>query len=353
MPKRLLDDSLLSSPSVAACSPRAQDAFPRLILVADDFGCLDANQRVLVGRGWPHRDDVSTEELERWLEEWSRAGMVFVWEESGRRFAYLTGWHGEHGQKWRDEYDRDVATHGSKRKTPRPPGWTGAKPVPWTAPPEWIPGTVFRPGKSNNSLPARETAGPDAGNGREKRGSRRVPAAFPGSAVVVPAAVPSLRSEVAPSPGDSPPSSPVVASLPCVGEGPKEYGVTAAQVAGWSEAYPGVDVAGEVRKAHAWLEANPKRRKTHRGCPAFLVRWLGRAQNGGRLPPAGRAAANPSELPVLDAKWLGSLTPEARDEVQAEFTKAREWVLGPAVWESDRARLLTEKRDQIMERYTP
>lgn len=126
MPKRLLDDSLLSSPSLGTLTPAAQDAFHRFLLLADDFGCFDANPRVLVGKGWPLRSDVSERKVSGWLSEYEHAGMVFVWDEGGRRFAYLTGWHGEHGQKHRAEYDRETNPKGSKRRTPRPPGFDPA-----------------------------------------------------------------------------------------------------------------------------------------------------------------------------------------------------------------------------------
>lgn len=87
-----------------------------------------------------------------------------------------------------------------------------------------------------------------------------------------------------------PAGSPVVASLPCVGEGPATFEVTEAHVGEWSKAYPGIDVLCEVRKAKAWLEANHTRRKTHRGSPRFLVSWLNRAQDRpspqqGHTPP--------------------------------------------------------------------
>lgn len=126
MPKRLLDDSILTSPSIAAMSPAAQDAFPRFILLADDFGCFDANARVLLGKGWPLREDVTERKVAGWITELERAGMLFVWDEGGRRYGYLTGWHGEHGQKWRAEYDRETNPKGSKRRTPRPPGFDPA-----------------------------------------------------------------------------------------------------------------------------------------------------------------------------------------------------------------------------------
>jgi hypothetical protein len=132
MPKRLLDDSLLSSPSLAKLSPGAQDAFPRFILLADDFGCFDASARVLLGKGWPLREDVTERKVAGWIGEYERSGMLFLWDEGGRRYGYLTGWHGEHGQKHRLEYvpknlgGDDKAQRGSKRRTPRPPGFDPA-----------------------------------------------------------------------------------------------------------------------------------------------------------------------------------------------------------------------------------
>jgi hypothetical protein len=54
----------------------------------------------------------------------------------------------------------------------------------------------------------------------------------------------------------------------------------------WRKAYPGVDVLGEVRKAHAWEISNPRRIKKDRA--RFLAAWLARAQDrGGGLEPEG------------------------------------------------------------------
>lgn len=53
----------------------------------------------------------------------------------------------------------------------------------------------------------------------------------------------------------------------------------------WAKAYPGIDVTGEIRKAHVWELANPTKRKVDR--PRFLNTWLGKAQdNSGRQAPA-------------------------------------------------------------------
>lgn len=100
-------------------------------------------------------------------------------------------------------------------------------------------------------------------------------------------------AEASPAPAEKP-SAPVVIELPAVGSGAKAVSVTEDQVSGWREAFPGVDVLAELRKAKAWLEANPSRRKTARGIPAFVVSWLGRAQDRSKPSTATGGRASPS-----------------------------------------------------------
>jgi hypothetical protein len=91
----------------------------------------------------------------------------------------------------------------------------------------------------------------------------------------------------------------LVACLPCVGKGPREFTVTERMLAGWREAFPGIDLRVEVMKAKCWLDANPRKRKTHSGAERFLLGWVGRAQDG-----AGRNAAPPfsPRLPTLNGR---------------------------------------------------
>jgi hypothetical protein len=56
----------------------------------------------------------------------------------------------------------------------------------------------------------------------------------------------------------------------------------------FGRAFPGVDRFAEYEKISAWSNANPKRRKTPRGMPAFLFRWLEKAQNEAARAPAPR-----------------------------------------------------------------
>jgi hypothetical protein len=92
-----------------------------------------------------------------------------------------------------------------------------------------------------------------------------------------------VETPSAPSPSVST-HSPVVVVIPCNGVGRREYGVTDAQLDKWRPAFPGLDVTAEVRKAAAWCDANPTKRKTYQGVPRFLVAWLTRAQDRGGSP---------------------------------------------------------------------
>lgn len=66
----------------------------------------------------------------------------------------------------------------------------------------------------------------------------------------------------------------------------KVWHLTASQIADWQATYPGLDVEGECRKALAWLQATPSRKRTASGMPRFLVNWLNRATE---RPPATQA----------------------------------------------------------------
>lgn len=86
-----------------------------------------------------------------------------------------------------------------------------------------------------------------------------------------------------------------VASLPLV-DG-TVYVVDDAKVAEWAPAYPAVDVPQQLAAMVAWLNANPKNRKTRSGIERFIVGWLAKQQNQAHRQP-GRPA---------EATWAGAL----------------------------------------------
>lgn len=214
MPKRILDDTFLDSRSMEVLSPSCQDAFPRFILLADDFGCFEVNPVILRARGWSRRPDVDEATVEGWLTEMAErqavdpetgtklAPVLMVWTHVGRRYAHLTGWFGPHGQKKRAEYDPNAPAgtpgrHGSKRKTPPPPGDLLAAVLAGNvrAVDGKPPGTDrdaagnASDGIPSDSTPARAGAGKSPGTNRDAAGKCTVPGPAVPVAVPVAAAV--------------------------------------------------------------------------------------------------------------------------------------------------------------------
>ena len=67
------------------------------------------------------------------------------------------------------------------------------------------------------------------------------------------------------------------------------YPVSQAKRDEYHESYPGIDVNQQLRKARQWLIDNRTRRKTLKGMPTFLNRWMSNAQD----KPKPRPAADP------------------------------------------------------------
>lgn len=73
-------------------------------------------------------------------------------------------------------------------------------------------------------------------------------------------------------------ASPALLTFKAQGKTDK-WELTQSQADEWQKLYPALDVIACCRKAFAWAEANPAKRKTAKGMPAFLVNWLNREVN--------------------------------------------------------------------------
>lgn len=74
---------------------------------------------------------------------------------------------------------------------------------------------------------------------------------------------------------------------------------TATQLAKWRLAYPAVNIDQEFAKMDAWSESKPRERKTRTGAPAFVNRWLDKAQNDtNRNAPRGAPARHEEDTPA-------------------------------------------------------
>ena len=103
-------------------------------------------------------------------------------------------------------------------------------------------------------------------------------------------------------------------SFPVVNSKAPTWTVTDAMIADWQADFPHLDVEKEVRKMHAWCEANVSRRKTAKGMPRFIVAWLMRQEGTGDLerrvtPRHGRTSA--SSMPTY-SEWICPHVPHCR-----------------------------------------
>lgn len=121
---------------------------------------------------------------------------------------------------------------------------------------------------------------------------------------------PSCDDNAAPSaPSTSQPdnSQDVLLVMPCTGG--RSWTVTRGYLDGVRDAYPGIDLLSECRKAKVWLEANPRRKKTYTGMKAFLTSWFSRAQNhqgGAAYAQSGRASSLPESVIHTEDAWAGA-----------------------------------------------
>lgn len=91
--------------------------------------------------------------------------------------------------------------------------------------------------------------------------------------------------------------------FPVVGQHGMTWQLSEAQVAEWATLFPNLSIPVEMRKALAWVRANPGRRKTGRGMAKFLVGWLTRATDGhhGIERRVEERGSSTRQLPAFDA----------------------------------------------------
>lgn len=116
-----------------------------------------------------------------------------------------------------------------------------------------------------------------------------------------------IKEDVSEKP--KPVSSAPSISLPCADGSEFVYPVKYLDAA--REAYPLVDIAKQVSRARAWLEANPTRKKTRRGMTRFFNSWLATAQKD----------AEKSKVLDLPVETTGR-------ELTAEDCKPAKWARG-------------------------
>lgn len=108
------------------------------------------------------------------------------------------------------------------------------------------------------------------------------------------------------------PAEPAVYTLPCIKN--EVYPIVQSQIDRWAEAYPNVDIDLAIKQMIAWLDANPKKRKTRAGSPRFVNIWLGREQDSGKTPRRYEKDGDGTKLPDWEQDWLKEFQAMTKEE---------------------------------------
>lgn len=95
MGNHVIYDALWLSDRLARCSKEAAMAYPAIFLVADDHGRFEYHPRRIFKTVFGYRDDVTLEEVTRWLSEYWEHGLLIRYHIDGQ----LAYWYKFRGRK--------------------------------------------------------------------------------------------------------------------------------------------------------------------------------------------------------------------------------------------------------------
>ena len=234
MPNRILKESICRSEEIDSLSWFEEVLFYRLIVICDDFGRYDGRAKIIKGSCFPLKD-ITEKDIDRALSKLSAVGLVRVYEAQGSPYLQLVTW-ADH-QRIRNQ------------KSKYPEFSQDCKLL-----------------LSNDS------------NGQQKDASdnKCVRNPIQSESKSESESNPDICSEL--QAATEPPAPPVITLLLNTGE---EFPIMQADVDGWMELYPAVDVMQELRNMKGWCQDNPRKRKTKKGIRRFVGGWLAREQDKG------------------------------------------------------------------------
>ena len=239
MPNRIIRDGINRSEKVDSLSEGAENFYRRLLNEVDDFGRLDARPSVLKAACYTLRvDKMTDDEILVRLNATVEAGLVIVYEVGGKKYLQVL----------------NLGEPRAKRsRYPAPPPESCAH-VRADVPP-------YALRLSNSPTPFGKECSEAASGGSQP-------------------------------PADEEPAFPVFPTVAGRTTSDRTWTLTPDLAAQLEAAYPGVNVMNEARRSHVWIITHPGNRKTASGMPAFMNRWMERAQNFAPRNGVGNGYAN-------------------------------------------------------------
>ena len=294
---RILKPEFWSDEKLAMVPREARLTFAGLWTCSDDYGVTKGHPAWLKSQILPYDTDLTLTQFQQWLADLERIGVIESFVADGESFYYI-----------RNFADHQKVDRPSKMRNPPCPRDLLAKPSRVSREPfatdsrecsdetetETETETEIQtttaaadpdrpPLEEGEAQKGFDPQPPDAGR-RQPKPAARVPSpAVEDLRVETPDLLPSEAG------GSQPAARAGVAS-------PKRKGIVFDYKAGcfdqiaphwmvrWEQAYPAVNVLGELRRMEAWVVANPMNRKSN--WQRFIVNWLTRAQDrAGRRGP--------------------------------------------------------------------
>lgn len=222
MPNRVIKESIKRSPQIDALTWFEEVVYYRLVVTADDYGCMDGRTVLLKNELFPLKESVTKKAVEDAISKLVSVGLLCKYTANDMPYLYFPTW--EKHQRLRNKH----------RKYPNP---------------EEFGLTVTR--RSND-----------------------------GQMTVIGHSEIESESEIEKENNSTElPSAPSVLTM-TLNDG-SEYPITQADADEWQTAFPNVDVMQQLMAMKLWCKDNPKKRKTKNGIRRFVTNWLDREQNRG------------------------------------------------------------------------
>lgn len=93
MPNRLIKESICTSEDLDKLSAGAEILFYRLIVQADDYGRYHGNPSIVKSNCFPLKsDDLHSDQVDEWLDELDKAGLIQRYTADGRKYICFRKW---------------------------------------------------------------------------------------------------------------------------------------------------------------------------------------------------------------------------------------------------------------------
>lgn len=128
MSNHVIYDRIWESQKLAACSLKAALAYPWIYLVADDWGRFEYAPRIIWGKCFGARTDVKSSEVQGWLTEYERVGLLVNYSAAGRRLGFWARFTGKPRSRRRPSR-LPAPKAGAAKKGLAQESWSKALPV--------------------------------------------------------------------------------------------------------------------------------------------------------------------------------------------------------------------------------